>query len=151
MAHSKRSRHAIDLKKTKHPREEKNAQSYYGFNVSFSFRKYDAGAPWATAADGKPAVDGIFKMLRGVESAAWGDIRQASGGRSLGTNSHPISIKELSKDAQDRADEIALSEDVLFSMRLTGTVRLWGVIEPSDGRFFVIWYDPEHKVCPVGK
>jgi len=147
----KKAKRAVETKGIKGAVPSIKPGSYYGLSPTFSFRKYDAEAPWAVSADGRPTVDRVFKMLSGIELSTWGEIRQASGGRSHGTNSHPISIREMASEAQNRAADIALLEDELFSLRLTSTVRLWGVIEPSKGCFFVIWYDPNHSICPIDK
>ena len=137
---SKRPKHAVDVPAMKRPGIEKNVHSHLGLYPTFSFRRYDAGAPWAVSTDGKPATDSVFQNLQGVEGLTWGNIIQASGGRSHGTNSHYIPLAGLSKDAKRRADDVGLDESKLFSLRLQGTVRLWGVIE-SNGCFYVIWYD----------
>ncbi len=55
---------------------------------------------------------------------------------------------QLIKDSIGKAHDINIEEDELFSLRLQGDVRLWGLIEPN-GCFFVIWYDPNHNVYPV--
>lgn len=60
-----------------------------------------------------------------------------------------IDYEKLSKEAQNRLSEIKLYYDSLFSLRLTGTLRLFGYIENSI--FYTIWYDPEHEVCPAPK
>ena len=149
MARSKKPKHIVDTSKAKHPRKDTKSNSFYRLTVSFSFRKYDAGAPWSISSDSKPSVDSVFQNLCGVEGMTWSNIIQASGGRSHGTNSHYIPIHKLSKAARQRTDKIGLDEHDLFSLRIQGEVRLWGVIEPRTGCFFVIWYDPEHQVYPV--
>jgi len=126
-------------------------EGYYNSPPVFSFKKYDANAPWSTSSDNKPVVDSIMKNLSGMEGLYWKDIIKSSGGRKHGTNSHPIKIADLTVEARKRAEKIKLYESELFSLRLQGDVRLWGLIEPKDGRFFVIWYDPNHKVYPVMK
>jgi len=151
MAHSKKPTHIVKTGKTKIPKEDPKTNSFYGLIPSFSFCKYDSGAPWATSSDGKPSVDSLFHNLRGVEGMTWGGIIQASGGRTHGTNSHYMPIHKLTKEAQSRAERMGLIGQELFSLRTQNTVRIWGVIEPKTGCFFVIWYDPEHKVYPVGK
>ena len=145
MAHYKKPKHVVVVSKKKRPAE---VGSFFGHAVSFSFRKYDAGAPWATTDDGKPSVDSVFYVLRGFEGLTWGCVMQTSGGRTRGTNSHYIPINELSKNAVKRMSDIGIEEHELFSMRLQSTVRLFGTIEPKTGCFFVIWYDPAHAVCP---
>jgi hypothetical protein len=37
----------------------------------------------------------------------------------------------------------------LYSLAMSNMERLYGVI--IDGVFFLIWYDPEHEIYPVGK
>jgi hypothetical protein len=151
MAHSdKKAKRAVNIKGIKSAAELKQSGGYFGHPPIFSFTKYDAKTPWSTTVSRKPTVDDIFFNIRGIGGLTWSEIIQASGGRSHGTNSHYIRIEELSADARRRANEIDLNEDGLFSLRLQGDVRLWGVIEP-DGCFFVIWYDPEHKIYSVQK
>ena len=88
-----------------------------------------------------------IKVLYGLSGQTWSQIFGASGGRTHGTNSHFIDITGCTKEAQVQANKIGLNEDRLFSLRLGGKPRLFGVIEPN-GCFFVIWYDPNHDVCP---
>ena len=121
-----------------------------GFPPTFSFRKYDGGAPWAIPT-GKLTSDSVFVNLRDLECTTWGDVVKASGGRTQGTNSHFIPIDKLSKTAKQRATDMQLDESELFSLRLQGTVRLWGIIEPENGCFYVVWFDPNHQVYPVDK
>lgn len=79
----------------------------------------------------------------------------AAGGKSKGTNSHPVKCKDLSKKAQKRLEEIG-QDDVaeLFSLRLTGIKRIYGI---RSGRALkLLWYDRNHNdeksaVCPSSK
>ena len=151
MARSKATKRQVFTKTTKETVTSKDAKGYYDMPVSFSFRMYDANVAWAATNTGRPTTDSVFNMLRGQEGQTWREVEHTYGGRSRGTNSHRIEIAQLSKEVQKRADEIHLYENELFSLRLQGSVRLWGVIEPLDGCFFVIWYDPEHQVYPVEK
>jgi len=82
----------------------------------------------------------------------WAEIKSASGGKRVGTNHHQIPIMDLCKDAQERLAEFNRDDiDDVFSLRLTGTIRVYGY---KDGRIFrVLWYDPHHgdpkkAVCP---
>jgi len=70
-------------------------------------------------------VNNVFTILRGLEATTWASVMQASGGRSVGTNSHYISIDKLCDDARKRANTIRLDEKELFSLRLQGDVKLW--------------------------
>ena len=79
----------------------------------------------------------------------WGKIKLATGVKRIGTNSHYLKISDLSKAAQNRAREIKLYEDEVFSLRINGKHRLIGILE--DGVFYVIWNDKEHDICASSK
>ncbi len=145
---SKSTKRGVKPKGIKSGLEMKPTGGYFEHPPTFSFQKYDAGKPWATTSDRKPIVDDLFKDLHGFSGLKWAEIVQASGGRCHGTNNHYISILDLSPEAKRRANDLNIEEDELFSLRLQGDVRLWGTIEPN-GCFFVVWYDPNHKVYPV--
>ena len=85
----------------------------------------------------------LIKSLHGFEKMTWNQIKQAAGGRSSGTNSHPLSIDDFSKEAQKRLEQLKLDDnDELFSLRLNNTLRLYGI---RDGRVLrFVWHDPHH-------
>lgn len=91
----------------------------------------------------------IIEKLISYEGMTWAEIQASSGGKSAGhgTNNHFENISDLCAEAQKRANEIHLLEDQLFSLRLTGRSRLYGVL--SDGTFSLIWYDTNHEICPM--
>ena len=148
MAPSKKTKRKEVIKGVKKPVIAQKTGGYYDKSPTFSFCRYDANAPWANSDDKKPTVDSVFNSLRGLESLSWREIMQASGGKSAGTNSHFVDIVKLASVAVSRLSQLSLDENQLFSMRVQNKVRLWGLIEP-DGAFYVLWFDPEHKVCPV--
>ena len=99
--------------------------------------------------------DAILPKLQGFESMTWAEIMSAAGGKSKGTNSHPVKCKNLSRNAQKRLKKIGLNDvSELFSLRLSGTVRIYGI---RDGRALkLLWYDRDHgnqnnAVCPSSK
>ena len=74
----------------------------------------------------------------------------SSGGRSHGTNNHYEDVADLCKEARDRIIELKLIDiDRVFSLRLSGTERLFGILE--DGIFSIIWYDPNHEIYPISE
>jgi hypothetical protein len=85
----------------------------------------------------------IIKLLHGFEKTTWTQIKQAAGGRSSGTNNHPLPIEGFNKDALKRLEQLKLDDaDELFSLRLNNTLRLYGI---RDGRVLrFIWHDPYH-------
>ena len=65
------------------------------------------------------------------------------GGRARGNNSHFVQAGKLTRKAKARLAEIG-QDDVseLFSLRLTGTTRIYGI---RDRRALkLLWYDPHH-------
>ena len=112
--------------------------------IPWRFSVVDLEGPWGWRT--KAARDWwryILPKLRLLESMTWAAIQVASGGRRRGTNSHDVKVADLSKRARDRLKEIG-QEDIadLFSLRLTGTKRIYGI---RDGRALkFLWYDPDH-------
>ena len=71
--------------------------------------------------------------------------------KAIGTNgSHPVALNDLDKTARDRLAELNLDDiDHLYSLRLSGTERVWGILDRSILK--VLWWDPDHQVCPAAK
>jgi len=94
----------------------------------------------------------ILQKLIALEGMTWASIKEASGGRRHGTNHHSLKIAELHAEARKRIKELHLEQyDTVFSLRLTNTIRLYGI---RDGRIMrLLWYDPCHGttngVCPT--
>lgn len=85
----------------------------------------------------------ITQHLQDHEKMTWGQIKQAAGGRSSGTNSHPVPTSGFINDAQKRLRELKLDGyEELFSLRLNNTLRLYGIREGRVLRF--VWHDPHH-------
>ena len=93
--------------------------------------------------------ENVILKLKDYEGLTWAEINKASGGGTYGTNSHYEDVEDLCKDARDRINELMIFEDRVFSLRLDGETRLYGIIE--NGVFYVIWYAPNHEIYPVKK
>jgi hypothetical protein len=78
-----------------------------------------------------------------MESMTWGQVEGATG-------SHFVEVDAIVPDAQRRLEEIGKDEQGrLFSLRITGEMRLWGIRDIAILR--LLWWDPEHQVCPSHK
>ena len=94
----------------------------------------------------------VLQHLISFEGLTWAALKEQAGGRTHGTNHHSIKISELNKQARDRITELHLDQyDKVFSLRISGTVRLYGI---RDGRVMrLLWYDDCHGgkngVCPT--
>lgn len=60
---------------------------------------------------------------------------------------HAVKVSSIIPEAQRRLMELQLDDtDQLWRFRFDGETRLWGLRDGSC--FLVLWWDPEHKVCP---
>lgn len=93
----------------------------------------------------------LLDDLKPREGMTWSAILTQNGGRGRngGTNSHIIPIRDLEKEAQQRAAELGIESDVLLSMRIDSKKRIWGILEA--GVLNIIWFDREHEICPPAK
>lgn len=121
-----------------------NAEDSELQNPSWTFRRVDEkwswkGCGWCNANEAE--LRGLLKRLQGLESMTWMEVRKDG-------ESHPVELHRLAKDARDRLQEIKADDnDTLFSLRITGRRRIWGIRDRSTLQ--ILWWDPEHQVCPM--
>lgn len=65
------------------------------------------------------------------------------------TGCHDVDIYRMCGEAQKRVQALGLSRDSLISLRITGEERVWGV--RTNHVIELLWWDPDHKVCPSPK
>lgn len=111
--------------------------------VKFCWRVSDIDweGPWGwSQASGEDLLKQVVPRLHGMESMTWGQIDGPTG-------SHFVEISAIIPEAQRRLTEIAKDEQArLFSLRITGRKRIWGIRDRAILQ--VLWWDPEHEVCP---
>ena len=85
-----------------------------------------------------------------MERLTWAKLKETSGGMSQGTNHDPVSVGHLIAAAQTRLRELRHDDvDELFSLRLTGRARVYGI---RDGRALkLLWYDHNHEIYPISR
>jgi hypothetical protein len=131
-------------------RVKNSGESNRGKNPAWRIGNMDLSTefPWSFAKIGREQWwEDIYPKLDSYESMTWQEILSATGGRSHGNNSHNIPISELIKEARDRLAEINLDDvDELFSLRLEGKIRIWGMLD--NDALKILWYDPKHEICP---
>ncbi len=100
----------------------------------------DLEGPWGWhKIDSKLLYNTVIPKIKNFEKMRWNEI--------LGPKNHEIKINELSKTAQKRLTVLNLDDfDSLVSLRLTGRKRIWGI--KIENICKVLWWDPEHAVCP---
>ena len=119
-----------------------NPDSYFNWRPSWNFSKCDLEHhKWSLKKSNM--FSEIIPKLISFEQRNWGDIVSDK------KHNHWIECEKLSKPAQNRLIELKIYYESLFSLRLTGTLRLFGYIE--NGIFYIIWYDSNHEICPSHK
>lgn len=145
------------VKQREHTQKEKRSKNiekiegYLRMHPIWAFRQCDQSHERWSLKNSESFYQDILEKLVSYEGMTWGEIQAASGGKSAGngTNNHFESIADMSKEAQKRAEELRLDVDQLFSLRLTGKKRLYGILD--QGIYRVIWYDPEHEIYSTSK
>ena len=135
------------------PKTMVNPPTYDAQKVSWQFSHLDLEhEEWGWSKLEAAECWGLFTAghLRHIESMTWSEVKAAAGGRNNGTNSHSIATDTLPAAVQERLVDLKLDDlDAIFSLRLTGTLRIIGFQVGSA--FKILWHDPNHTVCPSKK
>ena len=113
-----------------------------GMNFCWRVSEIDWEGPWGwSKATCQELLKDIVPRLHHLESMTWGQVEGPTG-------SHFVEIADIAPDAQRRlVEDLGKDEQGrLFSVRITGEARLWGVRDIAILR--VLWWDPNHEVCP---
>lgn len=62
---------------------------------------------------------------------------------------HGVQLYKLCGEAQRRLRELGYDAQIeeLYTLRLAGRERIWGIRECNV--FSLLWWDPNHQVCPT--
>jgi hypothetical protein len=93
----------------------------------------------------QPTIEKIRDRLKHFETMTWREILTEGGKRN-----HLVKVGDLCKEAQQRL-QVIRQDDLaeLLSLGLTGRERIWGILD--NGVVKLLWWDPEHLVCPSHK
>lgn len=114
-----------------------------GSPLAWRFSGCDRGGlfSWDGLEHGGPFKE-VIERFHEFEKMNWDQI--------IATGSHPIAVYQCEKPARDRLAEIQQDDlDELMSFRISGQKRAWCIQDCNIMR--VLWWDPEHKVCPSPK
>lgn len=89
------------------------------------------------------------KMLE-YSTMTWADIRKQTHDRGKSKH-HFLDGENLSPEAKERIKKMKLEQysDMIFSFALQNKLRIVGIREHEH--FHVLWYDPNHEICPSKK
>lgn len=116
----------------------------------WAFSRCDKDHPRWAIRECTDLYETIISKLAAFEGMTWQEISSASGGKRQGhgSNSHFENVADLIKEAQQRLEQLHRYEDQLYSLRLSGTERLFGVLD-EGGIFYILWFDSKHEICPT--
>ncbi len=102
----------------------------------------DRDGPWGwNSISGDTLWKDVYSKLINFETMTFQEIKDGS---------HLVPVSDLIPKAQKRLVEIDQDDtDELYSLRLTGEKRIWGIQDRSI--FKILWWDPSHEVCPSNK
>lgn len=92
----------------------------------------------------------FMEKLLAYSGMTWSEVKRQThdDGKS---KHHSIEVQKLSKEAQERFAAKKLEEDAdsVFSFALDNKLRIVGI--RKEECFHILWYDPEHEICPSKK
>lgn len=120
------------------------ADAVPAMQFKWSTDRLDWGGPFSwNALTTERLLREIIPKLQDYESMTWGELEGTTG-------SHFVDVTDLVKTARKRLKEIGMHDtDQLFSLRLAGKIRIWGVRDIAVLQ--MLWWDPDHEVCPSEK
>jgi hypothetical protein len=116
---------------------------YRSKSVNWSFVIFD-NYDWKHHGEQDDAFVTVSEHLKAFEGRTWAEI-EANRGRD-----HPVDKDRLCSEARKRLRDLNRDDvDSLWRFRFTGPKRIWGI---KQGRTLqVLWWDPNHRVCPSEK
>lgn len=114
----------------------------YAFSPKWILSSVDMAGPFGW--NRCKSHEDVLTFLQHLEQLSWKEILSSK-------NNHQIQIGKLSADAQKRFDELGHDDfDEVVSLRMGGKPRVFGILLPH-GVCAVLWWDPDHLVCPAPK
>ena len=110
---------------------------YYRERPSWKFSKRDRERWRLPTWDREDEWDRLLEHLDGWETQTWQQILV-----DAKKQNHSIEVNELNKAARDRLQELHIEEESVISLRLSGTQRIYGIMD--EDAFCIIWFDDNH-------
>lgn len=134
----------VNIAPQKTPRLGANPDQVKDERPLWRFRRFDVDGQWGRQGiELNHLFDEILTKMTHYESMTWGHIK------SDHRRNHFVRKTRLVKEAQQRLDELRITEERLFRFRLSGLERVWGIVDGAV--FYLLWWDPNHEVCPSHK
>ena len=145
------------VKKGTNPKAEKQIKvservGIYHLYPKWSFIKCDMQHEKWGIFNNTEHLGHMLARFKEWERVTWENILTTTSGRKYNTQSHPMQVDILDKEVAKRLIELNLdSYDVLYSLSITGRLRVWGIMIEETGTFELLWIDPDHQIYSVEK
>lgn len=141
----KRPRMGVQIDKTKRAFTLGPTRGESEDHLAWRFGQTEMDGPWGwTSIDGAKARD-VYQKLVQYEKRTWAEAHRSG---SAGVKAIPTG--SICPDAQRRLEVLKLDDvDELVEFRLSARERAWGI--RLGNVCYVLWWDPEHQVCPSTK
>lgn len=139
-SHKKIPKSIVNPKESKTPKVRITPSD--NLHPDFKADQMDNNGPWGWDDIGSSQLQELFQKIFESQKLTWQNLRD--------NGSHFVDRESLSSDAQKRLTEIQQEDlDQLFSLRITGRKRIWGIKEGNI--LWLLWWDPTHEICPSPK
>ena len=148
MSKIKKARLGANVTDQKRAIIEERPDSFLTKSPTWSFSIMDRNHPRWCFTDNDILYSKLLCRLADFEGLTWQDIMSTKGSKAdgHGSTSHFIPIDGIIREAQKRLEDIHQNDiGELFSLRLSGKERFWGIL--MDGVFRLIWYDRNHQIA----
>lgn len=139
MAASKKKKVAQkEIPKSNYVGQVENPDSFYDKKPSWNFASCDTEFwPFNEEHVGASLWSEIIPFFKNLESMRWKEILLDSKKQN-----HAIDASDLNVKAIKRLAEKYIEHESIYSLRISGTHRLYGYI--TNSVFHVLWYDTDH-------
>lgn len=138
----KRPKKKPQIPPTKHPRSIPSA-SPLNLGPSWQISLLEMAGPYGWKKITPDHLTAVHDRLKNFESMTWQEIFKSN-------QNHSVKIDRLATDAKTRLEEMGQSDiEDLVSLRIASRPRIWGILENATLK--IIWWDPEHVICPALK
>lgn len=105
----------------------------------FRAGKMDMDGNWGWKNFNPIDMQELLQKIFDSQKLTWQQLRDRK--------SHLVKVEQLTSGSQKRLRDLKQDDlDELYSLRLTGKKRIWGI---KDGNIlWLLWWDPEHEICP---
>ena len=118
---------------------------YLEYRPAWRLSRLETSGPFGWHRLEPTQVEFLRARLASFEALSWKEILVRDK-----DNNHHIEISRLSKPARDRLQELQMDDlDSLLSLRIRSRERVFGTL--IQGVFYILWWDPDHAVCPAFK